>query len=248
MKRLSLFLLIFCLPLMVFSADNRLTKINAVKKRADYLYGEATMPTQQEAASLAFEMLQKEVLSWAEQTGQKHHFTSIADINRLADTIMVRRANMYRVFAYVEKSVLTQQQPQAAHNNAVPTDSTASDTVKAEQPKDMLVTDSVKQVIMQRFFGRKQNDALLRLNEAKNFFELKDIMQPLKEEGKIIDFGKYATAEDPEQCYLIIYDPAGNICALLGKGKDVRENLRTGQADSIRNYRGCGAIWFKLNE
>ena len=93
-----------------------------------------------------------------------------------------------------------------------------------------------------------ENDALLRLKKAKNFFELKEIMQPLKDKGDIIDYGKYATAEHPELCYLIVYDPAGNICALLGKGKDVRKNLKTGNDDSIKNYRGCGAIWFTLRE
>lgn len=73
-------------------------------------------------------------------------------------------------------------------------------------------------------------------------------MLPLKEKGDIIDYGKYATAQHPELCYLIVYDPAGNICALLGKGKEERQNLKTGQKDNIKNYRGCGAIWFTLRE
>ena len=77
---------------------------------------------------------------------------------------------------------------------------------------------------------------------------IKVAMQPLKENGDIIDYGKFATAEHPELCYLIVYDPAGNICALLGKGEDVRPNLKTGRDDSIKNYRGCGAIWFTLKE
>ena len=67
-------------------------------------------------------------------------------------------------------------------------------------------------------------------------------------QGDIIDYGKFATAKEPEQCYLIVYDPAGNICALLGKGQRVRQNLKTGHDDSIENYRGCGAIWFTLRE
>ena len=71
-------------------------------------------------------------------------------------------------------------------------------------------------------------------------------MQPLKEKGEIIDYGKYATAKQPELCYLIVYDPAGNIRALLDRGGDIRKNLKTGCDDSIRNYRGCGAIWFTL--
>ena len=84
--------------------------------------------------------------------------------------------------------------------------------------------------------------------KARNFFELKEIMEPLKAKGKIIDYGKYATAKNPEECYLIVYDPAGNIKAWLDKGKDTRKNLKTQKPDSIKNYRGCGAIWFKISE
>ena len=83
---------------------------------------------------------------------------------------------------------------------------------------------------------------------AKSFFELKQIMEPLKEKGDILDYGKYATAKNPEQCYLIVYDPAGNIKAILDKGEEVRKNLNTGKEDSIKNYRGCGAIWFTIKE
>ena len=71
-------------------------------------------------------------------------------------------------------------------------------------------------------------------------------MEPLKENGDIIEYGKYATAEKPEECFLIVYDTAGNIRALLGKGTDSRWNLLTNKNDSTANYRGCGAIWFIL--
>ena len=87
-----------------------------------------------------------------------------------------------------------------------------------------------------------------QIKKAKNFFELKQIMEPLKEKGDILDYGKYASAEKPEDCYLVVYDPAGNIKALLGKGEDLRQNLKTGKDDSIKNYRGCGAIWFTIKE
>lgn len=230
---------------MVIAADamdEQLEKINGIKKNPDYLYGDATMATQEEATSLAYEVLQKEVLNWLQREHQKLKVSSAAEINGLSQTIRVRRANMFRVFAYVKKESLLKD------SHKVQVDSLNRDSVEVRQPKDSLVTDSVKNVIMQRFFGRRVNDALLRLKDAKNFFELKDIMQPLKEEGKIIDYGKYATAKDPEVCYLIVYDPAGNIRALLGKGGDIRKNLKTGKDDTIRNYRGCGALWFRLNE
>lgn len=231
MKRIICSILSFIVVMGVYAGDWRLEKINSIKKNSGYLYGEATVSTQEQATTLAYEELQREVYAWLQNDS-----LSVRDINRLSDTVMVRIVNVYRVFAYVEKSKL----------KPAPTlDST---------PDSTLFTDSVRQVIQKRFFGKegmmkqRQSDALLRLKKAKNFFELKEIMQPLKEKGDILDYGKYATAEHPELCYLIVYDPAGNICALLGKGKEVRQNLKTGKDDSINNYRGCGAIWFTLRE
>lgn len=231
MKRIICSILSFIVVMGVYAGDWRLEKINSIKKNSGYLYGEATVSTQEQATTLAYEELQREVYAWLQNDS-----LSVRDINRLSDTVMVRIVNVYRVFAYVEKSKL----------KPAPTlDST---------PDSTLFTDSVRQVIQKRFFGKegmmkqRQSDALLRLKKAKNFFELKEIMQPLKEKGDILDYGKYATVEHPELCYLIVYDPAGNICALLGKGKEVRQNLKTGKDDSINNYRGCGAIWFTLRE
>lgn len=248
MKRIICSILTFVLVMGASAGDWRLEKINSIKKNSAYLYGEATVSTLEQATTLAYEELQREVYAWLQDDS-----LSVKDINRLSDTVMVRIVNVYRVFAYVEKSKL----------KSLPPDTVKIDTVQAKVPsvektlekKDStLFTDSVRQVINKRFFGKegkkkqRENDALLRLKKAKNFFELKEIMQPLKDKGDIIDYGKYATAEHPELCYLIVYDAAGNICALLGKGKDVRKNLKTGNDDSIKNYRGCGAIWFTLRE
>lgn len=248
MIRIICSILTLFLTMGASAGDWRLEKINSIKKDGGYLYGEATVSTLEQATTLAYEELQREVYAWLQNDS-----LSVKEINRQSDTIMVRIVNVYRVFAYVEKAKL----------KSLPTDTIKTDSVQTKVPfaekvlekKDStLMTDSVRQVINKRFFGKngkmkqRQNDALLRLKKAKNFFELKEIMQPLKDKGDIIDYGKYATAKHPELCYLIVYDPAGNICALLGTGKEVRQNLKTGHDDSINNYRGCGAIWFTLRE
>lgn len=252
MKQLLSLVLVLGTALTAMGMDKKLEQINAIKKNADYLYGESTMQTQEEATSLAFENLQKEVLAWAQRNDKNLKVTSAAEINSLAETMMTRRATMYRVFVYVKKSDLIDviTSIPAPPKDTVKADVQPKDTttVKSVHHKDSIVTDSVRNIIRQRFLGCRQNDALLRLQKAKNFFELKTIMQPLKAEGKILDYGKYATAKEPELCYLIVYDPAGNIRALLGKGKDIRKNLKTGHDDNIGNYRGCGAIWFTLKE
>ena len=248
MKRIICSILTFVLVMGASAGDWRLEKINSIKKNSGYLYGEATVSTLEQATTLAYEELQREVYAWLQNDS-----LSVKDINRMSDTVMVRIVNVYRVFAYVEKSKLKSLPPDTVKNDSVQAKVPSAEK-KPEKKDSTLFTDSVRQVINKRFFGKegkmkqRENDALLRLKKAKNFFELKEIMQPLKEKGDIIDYGKYATAKHPELCYLIVYDPAGNICALLGKGKDIRKNLKTGNDDSIKNYRGCGAIWFTLRE
>lgn len=259
MKRLITCILTMSVVLATFANDNQVARINAIKKNSNYIYGDATMPTLADAVSFAYETLQKEIQEWAQRDSITLKVKSAIEINSLADTIMTRRADMYRVFAYVRKSDLiqiadtikTESQPIIKDEPQVNIDKhPVSKSKEMTKTKDSLINDSIKQVIKHRFGGKKhyQSDALLRIKEAKNFFELKEIMLPLKEKGDIIDYGKYATIKHPEQCYLIVYDPAGNIRALLDKGGEIRKNLKNGNDDSISNYRGCGAIWFTLPE
>ena len=251
--------------LMVNALDKRQTQINTIKKSKEYLYSDITMSTQEGATSQAFNELQQEILIWATDRADEKTGTAVSpqDINKLIDTIMVRRAEMYRVFAYVKKVKLL---PLFSDWHLVLLDSLdcderaldglpdGSDLAEASKPKekskdsiakDTVVSKKVLTMLKNNFLGKK-GGVLELIKKAKNFFELKQIMEPLKQKGEIIDYGKYATAKQPEDCYLIVYDPAGNIKALLGKGEDVRQNLKTGKEDSIMNYHGCGAIWFTL--
>ena len=82
----------------------------------------------------------------------------------------------------------------------------------------------------------------------ESFYDLEKTMKPLKDQGKIEAYGKYTTMTDPAQCYLIIYDQQADIRAFLDKGESSRKNLKTGLDDSEKNYRGCGAIWFKVKD
>ena len=239
MKRIILSILTLGLAMASFAIDDRVEQINAIKKNSSYLYGEATTPTQEESTTLAYERLQEEVFKWVQCDQVELCINSVKDINQFTDTMMTRRVDMYRVFVYVEKVKLM-----AVVDSVPPVDSVQI----AEVDTAIVKKDSVQINETNDSAKMTPNEVLQQIKNAKNFFELKSIMQPLKEQGDIIDYGKYATAQHPELCYLIVYDPAGNISALLGKGDEVRQNLKTGKEDSIRNYRGCGAIWFTLRE
>ena len=96
--------------------------------------------------------------------------------------------------------------------------------------------------------SKRSNPVLDRLMTMNSFYDLKGVIAPLHNQGVIKSYGKYSTMKEPAECYLIVYDTNGFIKAFLGKGRDTRENLKTHQPDNVRNYIGCGAIWFKLAE
>ena len=274
MKRIITILLLLCMVLTINALDKSQTQINTIKKSKEYLYSDITTSTQEGAVSQAFERLQQEILIWATDRADKKtdRYPSPVEINKLIDTIMVRRADMYRVFAYVKKVKLVplfsewnlvlqdeldgdqNEEDKSQEIEPQPELKPLSESEPKPSPRDsvqhkdsVVASKDVRDLLKNNFLGKK-GGVIEQIKKAKNFFELRQIMEPLKEKGDITDYGKYATAKKPEDCYLVVYDPAGNIKALLGKGKDVRKNLKTGKDDSVKNYRGCGAIWFIINE
>jgi hypothetical protein len=245
-----------------YASSNTVDEINTIKKSSYFLYGDVTMSTIKDADQVARSILQEEMYRWAVENQHQIDSAKIKYICSNADTLMMRRADQYRVFAYVNKGVFFQQQvPQKAKPEEVtppkeePTPEVQPIEVEKKEKKDSTLLNDTTMNILRKHFSPKTNKKariqkgiIQKVMEAHNFFELREIMQPLKESGDIIDYGKYATAKNPSECYLIVYDPAGNIKAWLDKGKDIRKNLKTGKDDSIKNYHGCGAIWFTINE
>ena len=259
MNRIVTIISLFCFVLMAHAQDELHAKINRIKKSKEYLYSDMTMSTQEDATSQALDLLHQEIVTWASDRADKkiNHYPSPVEINKMIDTIMVRRADMYRVFAYVKKfklvplfskwDIVLLDDYDTDEGNVSEDKSKKEEIIIPEEPKDSVVNKEIRTLLKNHFVAR-DGGVIEKVKKAKTFFELKQIMEPLKEKGDILDFGKYATAKNPENCYLIVYDPAGNIKALLDKGEDVRRNLNTGKNDSIKNYRGCGAIWFTIKE
>lgn len=232
MKRTVLIYIALLAVLMTLAMDSKLEDINAIKKSSEFLYAEATMPTTTGADSTARQMLHEEIIRWTtEELLEPMDSISALRLCEEADTMTTPRANMFRVFTYIRKNKV-------------------SPMFKIQEDEPSLLNDSTRKNLMRRFGTQKKIDGrtLQEIMKARNFFELKEIMEPLKKKGQIIDYGKYATAKNPDECYLIVYDPAGNIKAWLDRGKDPRRNLKTQKPDAISNYRGCGAIWFRLSE
>lgn len=229
-------------------ADGVVDSINHIKRDTTYLYGEATMPTLKSADSLARKELALKVREWMYQQTDQIDSTEIDD-SRLSPYISVltnRRADMIRGFAYVRKADLRQ---------LLNTKDTVQGTITAKPIEDtdsIMVTDSIVKVVNISKFRKplKRYDVLKQILKAKNFFELRDTMKTLIRQGAVSNYGKRETCKQPEACYWIVYDRAGNIKAILGKGQSIRKNFKTGRVDSLTNYQGKGyaGIWFQIKE
>ena len=225
-------------------AQNNLSDINQIKRDKEYLYGEATLDKKEAALDLAYELLQMEIKNWATQNNPKISNLVASNIIEYVDTIILQRHNMVRAFAYVKISNLIAVDGKSMNVEVNQKESLVHQKVP-EVPQSSANTTPFAPETMN---NTSKNDVIERLIGVESFYDLENIIQPMKSEGKITDYGKYTTMKDPANCYLIIYDQNAKVVAILGKGIKERDNLKTGKTDSEINYHGCGAIWIKIKE
>lgn len=234
-------------------AQTSMEEVNRIKRDAEYLYGEATMNDKQAALQLAYELLETEIKNWAAAKNSKITSVTASKIFEVADTIILSRHNMIRAFVYVSTKNLKAQKGKTLTIEINKSEPISKPIVeKKEEPVVLanpvtpatVIKEEPKKVVP----TKPKNDALEKLLKLTSFYDLEKTIEPLRIEGKVKSYGKYATMKNPEECYLIIYDTDANIRAILGKGTDSRKNLRTGKDDTERAYKGCGAFWFILDE
>ena len=247
-------------------AQNSISDINRLKRDKDYLYGEATLDTKEAALKLAYELLEVEIKNWALSKNDKISSVLASKVYDYADTIVLRRHNMVRAFAYVKKSNLKAVKGKDMRvdvNKDVPLSKPLDETPQKEetvleppapkvepvpQTETIAPIEPEAQIKPLKVSPTPEEKVLQELKGVTSFYDLEKTMKPLKAAGEIIDYGKYTTMTDPANCYLIIYDQQAAVKAILGKGVEKRKNLKTGVDDSEKNYHGCGAIWFKIKE
>ncbi len=335
MNRIYIILLLFIVSISATAQSEKASLINDIKKENNlYLYGDVTLSTLEVAYEVALQELQTNLAEWASNHSRKAvERTQITNLSTLADTIVMKRYNMYRVFAYVHKAkimevlnkngfkihdnLVTKEDPynknKLTHKpdiaqRVAPTpkkaetlpppkkdtevvtappaktpqpadtlktkhssigiqdlfpDKLRKDLKKEQPPKDKPVPADAKQKKWQEditkspfVMPKKEKEKsplpvpylkeLEKILSAKDFFDLEGIMTPMKKSGVITEMGRYTSGMDVSDCYLVVFDTDGNICALLSPGKDTRMNIGTKTPDHTSNYKNCGAIWFKM--
>ena len=83
------------------------------------------------------------------------------------------------------------------------------------------------------------------LPAVAEYSDMANKIKELKAQGKIKSYARYASLDNPDTCYLIIYNREGKVVAVLTPGVE-RRNVKTNKPDGVKNYSGCGAIGFEL--
>lgn len=237
MKRLLYLLWSLLLVVPGYGQDSNAeakAQINKIKKNAAYLYGEATLATPDEALSLAREILGKEIEALIQEKKKLRNSNNVVvrNMSEVSQQMTLPRGNMYRAFVYVKKSDIIPSENATVVNVEKQADTEVN--ARAEENAAGVTGTSASEAVLKTVLG------------LSDFTQLKECLTTLKREGKISDYGKYASLAQPSDYYLIIYNRTGQIEAVLAPGTDTRMNLKTRQADSVANYKGRGAIGFKL--
>lgn len=206
-------------------------EINQVKKSTQYIYAEVTAATELEAKDLAEEILYSEINEWVAKQKKLSKSPNIVVNNKkeLWTSVSLPRGNMFRSFMYVKKSdILPAENSEIIENTIVSPKAVVTKNIS--QKETVTIPQLVKEIAT-----------------CTEYTELAMKITNLKTSGQVLDYGKYASLDCKEDYYMAVYNTNGKVVAILTKGSD-RYNVKTGILDNLDNYKGCGAIGFKIKE
>lgn len=216
---------------MATDTDALKKQINSIKKSSQYIYAEATAATEAEAKGLAEEILYEEINAWVNSKKKLREGGSnivVSNKKELWTTLSLPRGNMHRAFIYVKKSDIQT--------------TAGTEVIQTTPPPAPAVEPAATGSTVTPIYP----DAVMQVAGCTEYNDMVNKVKELKAQGKIGHYGRYSSLERPEIYYLAIYNTAGKVVAVLTPGTD-RTNVRTGSADKVTNYSGCGAIGFTVN-
>jgi hypothetical protein len=138
-----------------------------------------------------------------------------------------------RVFVYTSKEdvkALIASKPISAGKDSVKVEHDSTRSVK--EPLSPVSTMQVGNV----------TSVFSRMN---TFTEIKSLLRQYKGDGKISEFNWVSTRDVYPEVTVIIFKEEKIVAILLQEQNGKRINYLTNKEDSISNYRGCRAIWYK---
>lgn len=262
----KILVLIFCLIgsfCVVYGQANSadVTKqINAIKLDNTYITAESTAESWDTADDNARALLEVNVLEWVKSTDVVDNLEGvIAKSKKAVVELKTMRGNRFRVFLYVKKSdiltfedkndmlVVPVQKIESVATSPVPAVTTPIQN-ESQRKSDIEVSAVEKEtkpvvVIPKVYQPTADEQAML---EVTSFDQVNAFLN--KNKNNLDSFGKYKDMPSEGDCYLFVYNPQGEVPACLFRGNEGFMNVKTGSADDIKNYKGCGAVWFKYKK
>ncbi len=222
-------------------------RISQIKRDTTFLYGDATMKTASEATDGAKAILEMTVVDWVRaQHPAEGVELCVAKAKEHCELVQTRRGTYHRSFIYVSKAdilpLVNSGEMMVIRMDSIPTPS-----VQLSSPKDNPDTDNTNDAPSEAI------DEITPLEQQMtaitSFYNVEPFVQQLRQQGRLVAYGKYATLPADSACHLFIYDQEAQVRAVLRRNAQGELiNLRTMQPDAISNYRQCGAIWVRMKE
>lgn len=229
------------------TTQNAIQEINQIKRNSDvYYFAEATAQTWEEALENAKTLLSAQIEMWAktEQSGNPVE-TYIARASEHLFEIKATRGQLFRAFVYVKKSEVL-----ALSSNedvlVVPIKGEESPSVTLVTPVQEEKEEEKEEEPTIQVEIRELSAFEKEILSVSSFSKISDFIRTLQSSNKISKMGKYSDMPQDEECYLFVYNPQGEIPAYMHKTTKGYFNLKTKTQDDIKNYKGCGALWFQL--
>lgn len=275
MKRISYLYIIMCICCAFATAQtntqNAIQEINQIKRSGDdYFFAEATSQTWEEALENAKTLLSAQIELWAKtEPSDETVEVYVARASEHLFEIKATRGQLFRAFVYVKKSAILalsstddvlvvpvnkEETPVVTLVTPVQEESVRSEINETPAEKEQqIVAEYTVPEPPQKQPSPNPEKELYQLTpferemlSVSSFNNVSDFIRNLQGSNKIGKLGKYADMPHDIECYLFVYNQQGEIPAHLHKTSDGFFNLKTKQADDIKNYKGCGALWFSL--
>ena len=263
----------FCISLLMISlvgsifaqqGEDVKARINQVKRDyKNYIFGDQTAPTEEEALQLAMSELQANLKTYAEDTTQGTIEVVVELIKEVA-TITITRGDQYRAFVYVKKPeskkadqpVLTEKEPgknepvqetDPTSTTPPPTEVATPEPIPPPPTEQPIVTTSPAETTPVTGSKHTASQVIAEITKFSTIKELGEYLPAQYKNGAVSHYNEYSQLLQPEAYYLVACDKqTGRIMAVLSPGRDTRTNLRTSKNDKVENYRNCKIIGFQL--
>lgn len=251
MKRWISFLLIFFVPVVSFYAQDEKKQINEIKKDLNFLYAMGTSTaSSKEASDNARDLLSLEITEWIKENAHEIPYGYIAKLKESISEISTQRGNLFRVFAYVNKSDVLPCEGNESLIIATIDSSSHPVTVDTIEVREKATSDLSADIQKKEepIPSKKQfspNDIEKEILNVSDFNAINKYLAAGNANGQILSYGKYnKDVHLPPHSYVFVFNKTGKILAYLSFKDDEFINMKTGAIDAIPNYGKCGAIWF----